>query len=219
LLTSLLDFIFPKACLGCGQNQGYLCENCLNYIKTSDVNICPECLRPTASGLTHPNCYQQNQQRLTGLTAVFLYQGIIKKALVKLKTKLITDLSSIILELFLTGIADNKVFTEFMSREKALLVPMPLSWQKKNLQGFNQSELLGKKISQSLGLEYKNLLLEKNNKPDLNKKVFNQKMIKKYSALILFDDLWLDGKKIKQGAKILKQQGFKKIWALVLARS
>ena len=36
--------------------------------------------------------------------------------------------------------------------------------------------------------------------------------------VIIFDDVWTTGATLKEGAKVLKNNGFKKVWGLTLAR-
>ena len=232
LIDSLKKSFFPAQCLGCGQWGSYLCSRCLNFLPVCPERICPVCQQPSLTGLTHPGC--QKPRSLDGLTSVFAYQGIVKKAIIKLKYSFVKDLAQTILELFLSFIGEDKAFSRLILKEKIILTTIPLYWQRKNWRGFNQAELLGKMIADNLGIDFaSNLLIRvKKTKPQtfLSQKqrlknvrrAFNinqtNQMFKKYSLALIFDDVWTTGATIKEGAKVLKTNGFKKVWALTLAR-
>lgn len=229
----LNNLLFPKMCLGCGKWGSYLCPDCLNFIQVLKQRKCPVCARLSPFGLTHPGC--KKARSLDGLTAIFTYQGIVKKAITKLKYRFVTDLSSTILELFLSYCGEDKAFTKFVTQEKVFLIPIPLYWQRKNWRGFNQAELLGKMIAQKLGIGFiPDLLVRvKNTQPQslLDKKdrgfnirdafrinkhylnILNSKTLN----ILLFDDVWTTGATLKEAAKILKTKGIGKVWGLTLA--
>ena len=229
-----LDLFFPKKCLGCGEWGDYLCANFFNFIKTIDRPICPLCHRPSIGGMSHPRC--QQPWGLDGLTSVFSYQGIIKKAIIKLKYKFVTDLAETILELFLSFIGEDKVFTDFL-QDKIFLVPVPLHWTRENWRGFNQAELLGKMISQKLEIiilpdllvrkrftQPQSKLKKKARQENIkgafgfNKKKFPNIFLSQHPSILLFDDVWTTGATMKNCAQVLKKNGAKKVWGLTLAR-
>jgi competence protein ComFC len=231
----LKDFLFPRACVGCGQWGEYLCPDCLNFIKTNDKPICPVCYQPAVYGLTHPICRQQRPWSLDGLTSIFTYQGIVKKTITKLKYKFVTDLGETILELFLSFCGDNKAFTKFVTQKNVCLVPVPLYWQRKNWRGFNQAELLGKVMAEKLSIGFLPDLLIRVRQTKEQTKLKKEKRLKnvkgafkfnqeynseamKQLNLVVFDDVWTTGATMKECAQVLKRNHFKKVWGLTLAR-
>lgn len=232
----LKDLIFPKTCLGCGEWGNYLCSNCVNFISVCQRLICPQCARPSFAGFTHFSC--QRTYGLIGLTAIFSYKGIVKKAITKLKYQFVTDLAATIEELFLSFCGENKAFTKFVSQKKVILVPVPLYWQRKNWRGFNQAELLGKMISCKLGIKFTPDLLIRIKNTKTQTKLKKEERLKnmknaflfnnrKYSnifksfdpSILLFDDVWTTGATLKECAKVLKRKyKTSQIWGLTLAR-
>jgi ComF family protein len=238
----ILDLIFPKKCLGCKKTGGYFCSDCLNLISLKDNRICPVCLKPSVGGFTHPRC--RTPQSLDGLTAVFAYKGLMKKAIQRLKYKFISDLASDLIEVFLSFCGEDKAFVHYCSprggalrgrQEKVIFVPVPLHPTRKRWRGFNQAELLGKMIASNLGLTFlPDLLVRvKKTKPQVElEKEERKKNIKgafklnqdhrpsiiNHSSFILFDDVWTSGATLKEAGKVLKRTGAKKVWGLTLAR-
>lgn len=216
---AILDLIFPKKCLGCQQTGSYFCSHCLNLASLKPERICPICLRPAWGGRTHRPC--RSDSSLDGLTSVFANRGVIKKATLKLKDKFITDLATDLVELFLSFCGEDKTFCQFISKEKPILIPIPLHSSKKRWRGFNQAELLGKMISQNLGLKYEPKVLKrikKNNSQNAFELNNHYQNLIINQSLIVFDDFWQTGATLKEAGKTLKRNQAKKVWGLTLAR-
>jgi len=228
---SLLDLLFPRHCLGCGQTGSYFCPACLNLIAAAPDRICPICQKGSFGGLTHPGCL--TPRGLDGLTTIFPYGGLIEKAIKKIKYQFVTDLGSELVELFLSFVGEDEAFTRFC-QGKPVLVPIPLHPSRLRWRGFNQSELLGRLIAANLKLDFApNLLARvKNTKPqvELDKKdrqgnirgAFQVNKNFQFSIsnfqFIVFDDVWTSGATIREAAKVFKRHGAKKVWGLALAR-
>jgi competence protein ComFC len=229
---SLIDLLFPRKCLGCGKEGSYFCSQCLNFLSLDNQRICPVCEKPSIGGHTHPRCLKK--ESLDGLTSVFAYKGLIKKAIVKLKYKFISDIAGDLIEVFLSSCGEDIVFSNYCQKEKPILVPIPLHPSRLRWRGFNQSELLGKIIAENLGLQFlPDLLIRvKNTKPqvELSEKQRHENILGAFSinpnsqfaicnsTILLFDDVWTSGATIKEAGKILKNNGAKKVRGLTIAR-
>ncbi len=231
----LKDFLFPKTCFGCGQWGEYLCNHCLNKIKINQERRCPVCGKPAIGGKTHPIC--QKRYTLDGLTSIFSYSGLLKKILKKLKYRFVFDVSQELIELFLSCLGEDIVFSKIFSQnlqDSSLFIPVPLHLSRKRWRGFNQSELLGKMIAENLGINFVPNMLKrvKNTTPQTElKKKERQKNIKDafkineqfthlsitHSPIILFDDVWTTGSTLRECAGVLKRNGARFIWGLTLA--
>ncbi len=230
---SILDFFFPKKCLGCGRIGEYFCSQCLNFISLCKEQICPVCEKPAIGGLTHSRCW--TPFTLDGLTSIFVYQGLIKSAISKLKYRFVSDLASDLVELFLSFCGENKAFSYFCQQENVFFVPVPLHPQRERWRGFSQTKLLGKLISENLNLPFlPDLLIRtKNTRPQVElKEEKRRKNIQgafkinpkishfsfPISNFLIFDDIWTTGATLKEAGKVLKQARAKKVWGLTLAR-
>jgi len=218
----LLDFLFPCRCLGCSQWGKYFCQECIRKIELVKKQICPVCQKPAIGGKTHPRC--QTKYSLDGLTSIFAYEGIVKKAIGKLKYKFITDLVEEMIGLTPKHIAYFKSFT---------LVPVPLHPRRQRWRGFNQAELLGKILARKLGLNIQTdaLIRHKHTKPQVDLKgkerkknirnafkITSKAKIKNLKKVILFDDVWTTGSTLRECGQVLKRVGVKEVWGLTLAR-
>jgi ComF family protein len=170
---------------------------------------------------------------LAGLTSAFNYVGLIEKAIKKLKYHFVSDLAKDLTELFLTFIGEHKAFTQFC-QQMPILAPIPLHQKRLNWRGFNQSELLGQRIAQNLGLPFVPDLLVRTKETlpqaDLDKEArlknvagafeFNRasRFAIHDSRVIIFDDVWTSGATLREAAKVLKRAGAEKVCGLTLAR-
>lgn len=226
----LLDLLFPKRCVSCREPGSYLCSSCFSQIKLIKNPLCPVCERAAVGGATHPHCL--GKYSLDGLTSIYVYRGSVKAAIHRLKYRpWITDLGKLLTET-ISQRADLKFLEK--DRKEWLVVPVPLHKSRKRERGFNQSEILGRLLAQKLGLTFAPNLLSRQRKTKsqvefkgkqrqenvkgafrLNQKVGikNDKL-----GILLVDDIWTTGATLKNCGNILKKAGFKKVWALTLAR-
>lgn len=223
----LLDIIFPKSCLGCGKQGRYICEVCFKEF-TNTFSVCPECLRFSKNGKTHKNCTKI--EGLNGLYSMWCYRGIVRKILLSLKYKYAFDLADEICEKACISLKN----TYPTKLKNITLVPIPMFWKKKNLRGFNQAEIIGKRLAKNLNWDYSDKLLQKvkdTHSQSLLKRTERMKNIKDVfrvdervlgkiskTNIILFDDIYTTGSTLKEACRILKNKGIKKVWGITLAR-
>ena len=230
---NFLDFLFPRRCLGCGQWGQYFCSQCLNLVLLGPQRICPLCGKPAIGGLTPPSC--SRPWSLDGLTSIFSYQGLMKKAIKKLKYNFASDLAEDLVEFFLSFCGEDKFFSHFCQERNVYFLPVPLHPKRKRWRGFNQAELLGKMIANNLDLPFSPDLLrrKRNTKPQTRlKKKERRKNIKGAfeinpkmshfplltSKFIIFDDVWTTGSTLRECGQVLKRAGAREVWGLTIAR-
>jgi len=233
---SFTDLLFPRQCLGCGREGGYFCSACQKQIKTLGFQICPVCEKPAINGLTHPRC--QTRYTPDGLTSIFPYEGIIKTAISKLKYKFITDLAkelvgSMVRTIELDLLVQFKSLKWFFMDHKSILIPIPLYWRRENWRGFNQSELLGKRLADHFHWQLRTdiLIRQKHAQPQVKLKGDERQQnihgafkispniqIFQYPNIVIFDDVWTTGSTLNEAAETLKKAGAKRVWGLTICR-
>ena len=221
---SFVDFIFPKMCLGCGMSGCYVCTSCLSKM-TSAKEICPGCGKYSFCGKTHLIC--KNRCDFDGLVLVWVYEGVVRKALIQLKYRFSNDLVRELVE-------GSSV--ELVKKTKdwggCVLVPVPLEKGRERWRGFNQTEEMGRVLARKMGWEYSELLCKtKKTKTQVGLKgkereenvrdafLTNKKLtgfINKNKRYVIFDDVWTTGNTLKECAKALKKEGIKSVWGLVV---
>lgn len=223
---SILDLVFPKNCLGCGKEGGYLCTKCVAKVPNAAA-ICPYCKHPSIDGATHINCGRK--LGLDGLTSIWEYKGIVRKAILSLKYKYATGVGREISDYIIYSLG------KLVLPDAQYLIPVPIYWYRQNTRGFNQSIEIGRNITESLRLEFVPDLLIKS-KPTVSqvelsgearrknlKGVFtlntiHKSLIQNLDSVFLFDDVFTTGSTMFEAAKVLKRSGIKKVWGLTIAR-
>lgn len=222
----IVDFFFPKRCLGCGREGRYLCKECIRKIPFAQP-ICPYCKHPSIDGATHTNCVRK--LGIDGLTSVWEYEGIIRKSILALKFKYATEIGKEISDYLISSLS------RIVLPDVHFLTPIPIYWYKENLRGFNQSAELGKSVSQAMNWEFVPDLLIKN-KPtpsqvelprDARRKnpigsfllnPIRKSLILNLDSVFLFDDVFTTGSTLFEAAKVLKRAGARKVLGLTVAR-
>lgn len=229
---NLLDFLFPKRCVGCRKIGSYFCSECIKNINQTEL-VCPVCERASIGGLTHPLC--RKKYSLDGLWSLGIYKPPLKNAIQKLKYKWIKEVGNILVDINLEYWARfQPLLIEKIKKDRGknwIIVSVPLHKSRQNWRGFNQSELIAQLIAEKLGLEYKELLKRiRNTKPQIKLNSYERKQnIKgafklidncelKIVNCILIDDVWTTGSTLKECAYVLKRGGAKTVWALTIAR-
>jgi len=228
----LLDLIFPRECLGCGQENVYLCKQCYKKIELNKKFYCALCKRESTFGKICDFC--QKESALIAIWVATDYNNNVLQALIhNLKYKYLEDLSQVLADLMISYLEINKIFQQFgINNENTIIVPVPLHKKRHLLRGFNQSDLLAEKISDFYKIKKLNLLNRKINTPsqiDLKRKERQQNVkdafiytakedMDKNKKIILIDDVVTTGSTLNECAKVLQVQGYKTIYALVIAQ-
>ncbi|KKS96240.1 MAG: hypothetical protein UV71_C0001G0114 [Microgenomates group bacterium GW2011_GWC1_43_13] len=219
---NLLDLVFPKTCLGCGNWGKYLCTDCLGKLKILKP-VCPYCENWSADGSTHEKC--RMVYGLDGLTSIWDYEGAIKKAILALKYKYSTEVGKELTNAFI------RELEEVTPLVKGILVPIPIHWHRENVRGFNQSEEIGEEVARQMDWKFVSDFLVKVRSTSsqvelpVEKRKQNLKGVFVMNfklpipgSVILFDDVFTTGSTLREAAKVLKRAGVEKVWGLTIAK-
>lgn len=227
----LLDLIFPKQCLHCYKFGNYLCSRCRNkFLQYYEIYTCHVCKCPLLAKdrYVHESC--KHRSNLNEVVVCVHYNQLVQKIISVVKYDGYYDVINLILELMLNYIDISKF-------NNSIFVPVPLNKFKQNQRGFNQAELISKKLTKLIKKDCVgvNLLIRtKNTKTqvgmtkeerasnlnsafDLNYRVNNLENLRNKTVWIV-DDIMTTGSTLEKCAEILKTHGFYNIKALVFAR-
>ena len=203
----LVNFLFPRKCLECKKVGRYICDDCILKVRVGGI---------------------LNKDNLK-VYSIFRYEGVIRRAIISLKYKFATDISEELVNLTVKRLKNSNYF----EGKNFTLVPIPLHRQRENWRGFNQTEIIGEKIASKMGWKYsRDLLIRvKKTNPQVELKgverkenlsnaftINPDKSISKNIKIIIFDDVYTTGSTINEATKVLKKDGFTKIFCLVLTR-
>lgn len=200
----LLDILLPKKCIGCKKEGQYICKNCELFLSEA------------------PNLFEAEPRTMS----VWEYEGIIEKAILKIKYDGYYDIINELIEK-----AFEKIDLNLPTDTYITYVPMHKT--KERQRGFNQAELIAKRVGEKTGKPVIKILEKtKDNRTQVglnpqerienvrgvfycskpNFEQFNPKDV------LLVDDVYTTGATMRECIKVLKIGGVKNIWGFTLAR-
>jgi ComF family protein len=236
IFPGLLDILYPRYCFSCDKSlheekNSYICENCLEIIKESEARRCAKCGFELGPGIASyskgcPEC-ENTSLRFEKSFFVSDNKGPLRNLIHQFKYHkhacLIKPLGDLLI-----GLLQQDIIPEI-----DVVVPVPLHWKKEQERGFNQSELMAKKICRKLSLpiSINNLHRVKNtlsqtrlSRLQRQKNVNDAFKVKKPDLfleknVLLVDDVLTTGITASECARNLKNSGVKEVYLLALARS
>ncbi len=210
----LLDLIYPPVCGICDKiNKKNLCKKCELKIKKYEINKIED-------------YRNDNLKYFDYQIKVFRYENIIREKIIDYKF----NEKAYLYKTFEKMILKTKKTYSFLKKYDIILY-VPMFKKHKLIRGYNQSELIARKISDTLGIT-----LEKNNltkvintkkqstltKSERERNVKNAFKLKnpekiKDKKVILFDDIYTTGSTVNECSKILKKAGATEIAILTIA--
>jgi len=218
MLGYLVDFVYPKNCVGCERMGVHFCSNCKKELEQVE-QICPMCGKENIGGNVHKMC--SKSWGLDGLTAVYSHEEkVMSKFLFRVKFEFDRKLLEILLQ--------NLDFS--VDERFDMVVPVPSSIYRRNWRGFNLAEVIANEVGRQLDLPVVSGLRRvkggkqqskiKNRKERFNnvKGIFKVTNLTENGSVLLVDDVFTSGATMREAAKVLKKSGARFVWGLVLAR-
>ncbi len=206
------DVLFPVKCIECGQEGKWLCDDCKSGLKLNLKDI----------------KFDKAVNGLNRLTALFNFKenDLVFSLVYHLKYFYCVEVADILCENFKNVDFDNDF----------LVIPVPLHGRRQRERGFNQSEIISKKIvleaqKQGVSLEsnfidFKRVkytkqqakLTKKERKKNLKQAFVWRGESLQNKKIILVDDVYTSGSTIKECSFVLRDSGAKYVWGIVLAK-
>jgi len=224
-LDKFFNIFFPAKCGFCGvitENYNYICNNCRAQIINEDREHCILCGKKIY--LLENICKECRERRVYYEKLIYFseYKDILKDKIISYKFN-----DSAYLHHFFAELMCYKLISE----KADAITAVPISAKRMKERGYNQSELIAKKISRYLEIPYIKLLTknrETKRQSDLSKNErylnikdsfeFNNKIKLKHEKVILVDDVFTTGATVNECSRVLKTSGIKSIVVAVIAR-
>lgn len=204
LVARALDVLFPPSCRGCGQDGIWLCQTCLKHIK-------PLTIAAPIKGIDELKCLGSYDI------------PILSRSVQELKYSggqvLGPPLARCLIAAFGTAHTAD------------VIVPVPLHPSRRRERGFNQSEILARKISVELNIPLRHLVARvRQTLPQVTLRESERLLnVKQAFALaprleripkngIIVDDVFTTGATIAEVAQVLRQAGMQHVTALTIAK-
>lgn len=222
----LVEFLFPRFCVGCGYLGTYVCSTCEKRMGRVGGRSCYYCGRPSLLGLTHPGC--RRTRGIDGTLSIYRYDGLFKKILHESKYKgAITILNTLLKSCgaypWSEVIAWKRMFDPH-------IMSVPLHANRIRQRGFNQSDSISTLFAQMAMLKTSSCLTRIHDTPHLamssDKKTRRNQVRQAFRvsqtplphAIILVDDVITTGATISECARELKKNGVQIVLTISLAK-
>ncbi len=205
-----------------------MCANCWRELSASLGHFyCRRCGRTVSPyGLLGEGCGHCAQEKIAydGLLRVGLYQSVLRDLILRLKFHEATEFGDLLGDM-LRAVFETRPWSESID----YLVPVPLHWRRRLERGFNQAFLLANQL-RTFGVPICRDLVRiryTRRQWDLNpaqrrrnvKGAFAVRRDHRFEDKIvcLVDDITTSGATLSECARVLKQAGAEKVYAIVLA--
>ncbi|MFC1780944.1 ComF family protein [Planctomycetota bacterium] len=231
-LDSINQLFWPAACDNCRQTicetDSSLCKTCWNQlIECTGADYCQRCGRNAAKAAmlesACPECMGK-EVSFDRIARAGIYAHSLAKMILSFKNGK-TQLDSI-----LGFLAESAFQGSGYHNEIDFFVPVPLHWSRRLVRGYNQSHLIAFRIAQSRKKINTDLVRIRRTKlqPAMASPAARARNVAGAFAvrsghnfaekkICLVDDIKTTGATLNECAKMLKQAGAKKVFALVLA--
>lgn len=217
MIDSLLQFIAPHSCCGCGYLGALLCEECKNDIVSEPFSQCLVCLRPTSGANLCMRCRQDTLYE--NAWCIGVRDGALKGLLDRYKFDSARR-------------AGREIGSLLASRlpllpQHLVIVPVPTSAGHRRARGFDHTALFSKHLASLTGLSYQEVLAT--DRTDTQHfKSRSQRHVAAQTGLrikrsvpehiMLIDDIYTTGSTLRACTRLLRQNGAVSVSVAVVAR-
>ena len=207
----LWNMLFPPKCVSCGIPGKHLCESCFSRIEFLEEQYCPACHEPSVLGYKAHGCTKRSW--IDMLIGVAWYRGVVRDVITKFKYgRALRALESDLQRIVRLSVRPDLFDEDFV------VIPVPLHQHRLKVRGFNQSEILGRILSEHLGLAMDaNLLKRVVNTPKQSRRTTKKERRRNikdafaltascdYDKVLLVDDVYTSGSTLEECAKTIKK--------------
>jgi ComF family protein len=224
-----VDLLFPRRCPVCDEivmpKGGLICPECVKKLSFVKNPVCKRCGKEVIS-TDMEYCFDcvRHKRTFEYGRALLNYDETAGSSMAKIKYKNKREY------LDFYGEAIYARYGKLIRRMEAdVLVPVPVHPSRKKERGFNQAEILARRIGEHLGLAVCPSMLVRNKKTmpqkgldpagrlkNLEEAFSSGNMIEGVKGVILVDDIYTTGSTIEACTRALKKAGIKRVYFLAI---
>ena len=219
----VLDALYPLECVGCGATGKAICDRCIAGLPALKPPFCRICSAP--GDFARCQTCAESIRQFDGIRAPFRYAGTIRQAILALKYGGIRAAGPQLGDLLASFLEANPLAGE-------IIAPVPMHARRLRERGYNQAELLARRVAAHGNLQYEPRLLTRTRQVEPQAGIGNaaQRAVNVAGSIavsagcdvsgarvILIDDVATTGSTLESCAAALKGAGAASVWGLTLA--
>lgn len=226
---TVLRLLYPPRCALCdtiltGQESG-CCSSCRKKLPWVLQPFCMQCGKPVGGWEREycDDCMHTRHWYDQG-AAAFTYTGAMRRSVYRMKTENRRDYLDFYAEAMAAVLQKH-----LRSWKPELLLPVPMHWKKRQRRGYNQAELLAKKISGLTGIPMDRKRICCTRAHTAQKQLGRQERMQNLKGsfalkrpveglrrVVLIDDVYTTGSTVDALAELLKKAGISQVFFLAL---
>ncbi|HWQ45486.1 MAG TPA: ComF family protein [Longilinea sp.] len=222
-LWKVVDWVFPPYCAACGKFGERLCSHCAQLIQPLEEPLCIKCGQPVTTGQVCYAC-KANPPEFISVKAYAPYTGVLREAVHALKYKGDLGLAEVLAGYLVQLYHSNPWQVD-------VVIPVPVSTQRKRERGYNQAQLLAQPFTWQIGLPLAVKSLEKVKETQTQVHLaarqrienvtgaFRSRFSMQGKTILLIDDVITTTATMRACAHALREAGAARVFGLALARA
>ena len=230
MLTFMLDILYPRKCPVCDRiimpKGALICPRCRRRVCFIGEPRCKKCGKALMFEEKEycENCKAQERHFVYGL-ALMDYDSVSRKILADLKYHGKRDNAD-----YVAAEMAIRLGREIKRMEPDVLIPVPIHPRRRRLRGFNQAELLAKRLGERLDIQMRAdvLVRIRNTRPqkelgslgrlnNLLEAFAVRRWDPSWQTVCLVDDIYTTGSTVEACTRILLAAGAKRVYAVCAA--
>jgi len=234
LLPTLLDLVYPRSCVACGnpvlRGQGYVCWDCASSFSVICEPYCSICGDPVDGMVEHEYICafcQRHKPHFEMARSAVKFRGAVQPILHSLKYGKVACVSRDLVPFLVACVR-----TQFPRVHFDAVTSVPLYPRKERERTFNQSSLLAKGLAAEIGLPYMARCLRRTRdtatQTGLDASGRRGNVRGAFAALnekwldgrnfLLVDDVMTTGATVDEASRVLKEGGAAGVFVVTVAR-
>lgn len=216
-IDTLLSYIAPHYCYGCGATGSLLCRSCLEAVKRHHCQVCVICGQPCASG----NVCRRHAPPYEALDCALWRRGAVARLIDDYKFHRVRAASGVLARLL------DELLPEYDA--STVVVPVPTAPANIRKRGYDHMLLVARQFARRRGLRVERSLVRQTNvtqhyaRSAAERRKQAQQFFRARSAqadvpYLILDDIFTTGSTITAAAQVLRAAGVRDIRVGVIAR-
>jgi len=234
-LKSIVNLVYPDVCILCETelqfDEEYLCPGCYNAISILTPPLCTQCsteLPPFLPSRNKCSSCSSRKWYFNKCISIIRYDDTAKKIFHEIKFRKRRNILSIF-----SNYITQKLESFELNVNNAIIIPVPLNYNRKIERDFNQSHIIAKMVRSFYRLPCESNILKRikqstpqsvlNRKERLENLIGSFTVVKPYKIrnkdILLIDDVFTTGSTVNECSRVLKESGAHTITVITIART